>query len=137
MEAHSLFDGDSKVASLLSLGIGHPGIITFSSGGDEDLYTVMRKMMEDCEERAQEIEQRIGRVGIYSRFSVEQGMQEQYRGQAADPSWIVDQAESYLNLPATGEKLNRFMQSFVEKTGSITLDQLSMFLLFPLVDLES
>ena len=124
-EAYSFFDGDSKVTSLLSLGTGHPGIIAFSSG-DEDLYTVMRKMMEDCEERAQEFEQRIGRAGIYSRFSVEQGMQEQYCGQATDPSWITTQTESYLDHPATFEKLESFVENFGEAVGRVTLDQLSM-----------
>ena len=130
-----MFDGDSKVASLLSLGTGHPGIIAFYSDGHEDLYTVMRRMMDDCEERAQEFEERIGRVRIYSRFSVEQGMQEQYRGQALDPGWITTQAESYLDHPETRGKLERFIENFGENVGSITLDQLSMFLSFSLVDL--
>ncbi|KIM29254.1 hypothetical protein M408DRAFT_328927, partial [Serendipita vermifera MAFF 305830] len=97
-EAHSLFGGSSTVTSLLSLGTGHPGIISWpSDGNDIDVYKVMRDMMGDCEQRAQEMEERIGQVGIYSRFSVEQGMQSGHPGQAADPGWITTQTESYLS----------------------------------------
>ncbi|KIM29935.1 hypothetical protein M408DRAFT_22387 [Serendipita vermifera MAFF 305830] len=61
-EAHLLFGGDATVASLLSVGTGHPGIISFpQSGGKASLLRTMREMMHDCEQRAQEMEERIGR----------------------------------------------------------------------------
>jgi hypothetical protein len=40
-ETHSLFGGDPGVASLLSLGTGHPGVISFPSGDGADLNRVM------------------------------------------------------------------------------------------------
>jgi hypothetical protein len=129
-EAHRLFGGDSSVASLLSLGIGHPGIITLpSAGGEDTLQRIMRDMMDDCERRAQEIEQRIGRVGVYSRFSVEQGMQNDHPGRPVDAAWIVTQTEDYLTQHDTEEKLELIMQIFGTQTGPITLDQLSLSLL--------
>ncbi|KIM23090.1 hypothetical protein M408DRAFT_28203 [Serendipita vermifera MAFF 305830] len=121
-EAYSLFGGSSTVASLLSLGTGHPGIISWpSDGGDLDIYKVTRDIMNDCEQRAQEIEARMGRVGIYSRFSVEQGMQNGLPGQAADPGWITTQTESYLNGHDSCNKLALYADG---KHGSINLDQL-------------
>jgi hypothetical protein len=131
-EAHLLFGGDSSVASLLSLGIGDPGIITLPSAGEEaTLERIMRDMMDDCEQRAQEIEQRIGRVGIYSRFSVEQGMQNDHPGGSVDAAWIVTQTEDYLTQHGTSEKLDKFLKAFGAQTGLITLDQLSSSLLQP------
>jgi hypothetical protein len=129
-EAHRLFGGDSSVASLLSLGVGHPGIITVpSAGGEATLHRIMRDMMDDCEQRAQEIEQRIGRVGVYSRFSVEQGMQNDHPGGPVDAAWILAQTEDYLTQHDTEEKLEQFVQIFGAQTGLITLDQLSLLLL--------
>jgi hypothetical protein len=125
-EAHLFFGADSSVASLLSLGIGFPGIVTLPSTGEEaTINRIMRDMMHDCEQRAQEIEQRIGRVGIYSRFSVEQGMQGDRPGGPVDAAWMVAQTEEYLNRHETGEKLDLFLQIFGARTGPITLDQLS------------
>jgi len=129
-EAHLLFGGDSSVSSLLSLGTGHPGIITLSStGGEATLYRIMRDMMDDCEQRAQEIEQRIGRVGIYSRFSVDQGMQNDHPRGPVDASWIVTQTENYLTQRNIHQKLDLFVRMFNAQTGPITLDQLGPSLL--------
>jgi hypothetical protein len=129
-EAHRLFGGDSSVTSFLSLGIGHPGIITLpSAGGEATLHRIMRDIMDDCEQRAQEVEQRIGRVGIYSRFSVEQGMQNDHPGGLVDAAWIVAQTEDYLAQHDTEEKLEQFVQIFGAQTGLITLDQLSLLFL--------
>jgi hypothetical protein len=128
-EAHLLFGGDSSVASLLSLGVGHPGIIALpSAGGEAARYRMMRDMMDDCEQRAQEMEERIGRVGIYSRFSVDQGMQNDHSGGPIDAAWILAQTEEYLARHETGEKLDLFAQIFGAHTGPITLDQLSLSL---------
>lgn len=123
-EAHSLFGGDSTVTSLLSLETGHPGIILWpSDGSDLDLYRVMRDMMNDCEQRAQEIEERIGRTGIYIRFSVEQGMQDGRPSQAADPEWITTQTECYLDGHHSCTKLESFVKNAGATIGSINLDQ--------------
>jgi hypothetical protein len=123
-EAHSLFGGDSGIASLLSLGTGHPGVISFPSSGGADLHGMMRDMMSDCEQRAQEIEQQIGRVGIYFRFSVEQGMQSDHLGPVADPSQVMAQTESYIADHRTSEKISEFIQYFDTSTRHVTLDQL-------------
>ncbi|KIM29933.1 hypothetical protein M408DRAFT_328392 [Serendipita vermifera MAFF 305830] len=127
-EAHSLFGGDSGVASILSMGTGHPGVISYRSGDTETgLHKTMRDIMNDCEQRAQQIEQQIGRTGVYSRFSVEQGMQNDHQGQFEDSGWIVAQTESYLNRHTTCERLDSFVlnvNSTTAATAPVTLDQL-------------
>ncbi|KIM27398.1 hypothetical protein M408DRAFT_311277, partial [Serendipita vermifera MAFF 305830] len=124
-EAHLLFDGESTVSSLLSLGIGHPGVLSLSSDGKEaSLHHLLRDIMNDCEQRAQEAKQRIGRTGIYLRLSVDQGMQDDHSGNFDDQSWIVTQTDSYLNRRGTSEELDQFMQNWASKEALITLDQL-------------
>jgi hypothetical protein len=130
-EAPSLFGGDSSVASLLSLGAGHPGVISFPSGDGVDLNRVMHDMMSDCEQRAQEIERQIGRVGIYFRFSVEQGMQSDRLGPIADPNKLLAQTESYLAEERISKKIGDFIRNFDAVTRLITLDQLGMFYVPP------
>ncbi|KIM24750.1 hypothetical protein M408DRAFT_317021, partial [Serendipita vermifera MAFF 305830] len=126
-EAHLLFGGDASVVSLLSLGTGHPGILRHPQDGDEvavALHKFMWDTMYHCEQRAQEIEERIGRVGIYSRFSVNQGMQNNHVGQFDDPSWITAQTEVYLGRHESGERLDRLARNCGLVKGPITLDQL-------------
>lgn len=123
IEAHSLFGANTNVASLLSLGNGHPGIITFPSG-ELGLSKVIWDMMNDCTQRAREIEQHIGSTGIYFRFSVEQGMQNEHVDQVTDPSWILAQTESYTEDPSTSNKLEAFIRSNGPDIPTITLEQL-------------
>ncbi|KIM24259.1 hypothetical protein M408DRAFT_243225 [Serendipita vermifera MAFF 305830] len=125
-EACLLFGGDASVASLLSLGTGHPGIISLPQDGNEVvLHEIMRDLMHDSEQTAQEIEERIGRVGIYSRFSVHQGMRNKHIVQLDDPRWIIAQTEDYLSHHQTGGRLNLLVQNFGVGRGAITLGQLS------------
>lgn len=86
---------------------------------------MMRDMMNDAEQRAQEIQQQIGRIGIYTRFSVDQGLQRDQMDQIDDLGWIVAQTEAYLARPETSEKLSAFVKTMGSQIGLITLDQLS------------
>jgi hypothetical protein len=127
-EAHELFGGDSSVAFLLSLGTGHPGMIPIPPDGNIDIHKLMRDMMNDCEQRAQEAERRLGRVGIYFRFSVQQGMQNIHEDQAADPSWISSQTDAYLSDPRTSENINALLQALNSPKRLVTLSQLGEFI---------
>ncbi|KIM23596.1 hypothetical protein M408DRAFT_332227, partial [Serendipita vermifera MAFF 305830] len=122
-EAHSLFGKESTVASILSVGSGHPGIITIpSNGGEDKMYKVMREIMNDCMEKAREIKQKIGRAGIYFRFSVEQGMQNDHPTQVTDPGWIAAQTESYLEEQV--DQLDAFTKGFKDAIYTVRLDHL-------------
>jgi hypothetical protein len=123
-EAHELFGGDSSVAFLLSVGTGHPGMIPAPADGAVHIDKLMRDMMNDCEQRAQEVERRLGRVGIYFRFSVQQGMQNIHGGQLADPSWISSQTDAYLLDQRTSESIDALLQTFGAPKKHVTLSQL-------------
>jgi hypothetical protein len=87
--------------------------------------------MNDCEQRAQEVERRLGRVGIYFRFSVQQGMQNIHGGPATDPSWISGQTDAYLSDQRTSENIDALLQTFNSPNNHVTLSQLgeSIFLM--------
>jgi hypothetical protein len=128
-EAHELFGGDSSLSFLLSIGAGHPGTIPIPPDGSVDIHRLMRDMMNDCEQRAQEVERRLGRVGIYFRFSVQQGMQKIHGDQAMDPNWIASQTEAYLSDQRTSENIDALLQTFNAPNKPVTLSQLGEFAL--------
>jgi hypothetical protein len=126
-EAQRLFGGDSVVASLLSLGSGHPGILSLSrDSGIDALHRLALEMILDCEQKAQEIQQQIGQVGVYFRFSVEHGMQRGRFPQAQEFSSMLAQTESYLTNQETEEKLDHLVHNLKATVGVISLNQLSM-----------
>jgi hypothetical protein len=125
-EAQTLFGKDSSVASILSVGCGHPGVISMASNGDATaLQAVLRDITLDCERQAQEAQEQIGHLGIYFRFSVEQGMQRSQPTSADDLSWIATQTEVYLAETGVSSKVEELLNSWDAGIGVITLDQLS------------
>jgi hypothetical protein len=125
-EAQMLFGGDCSVASILSVGCGHPGVISMASNGDAAaLEAVVRDIILDCERRAQEVQEQIGHLGIYFRFSVEQGLQRSQPTSAHDLSWIATQTEVYLAETGVSSKVEEMLKSWDVGVGVITLDQLS------------
>lgn len=126
-EALELFGGESSIALFLSLGTGHPGVISVPPNGELDIQALMRAVANDCEQRAQDIERQIGRVGIYFRFSVDQGMQNHHAAQVVDPSWIASQSEVYLSDQRTSTSLDALLGNFYGAARHVTLDQLGTF----------
>lgn len=121
-EAHSVFGGDSNVASLLSLGSGNPGGV-LAGEGQTEANKVLQDIINDCERSAQEIQQQTSRLGVCFRFSVEQGMQTDRP--ISDISWIVAQTGVYLGDAATCDKLRVCANKLDARIGVISLDQLS------------
>jgi hypothetical protein len=125
-EAQILFGRDSSVASILSVGCGHPGVVSLAPKVDASaLQAVMRDVILDCESRAQEMQEQIGHLGIYFRFSVEQGMQRSQPTPGNDLSWIATQTEVYLAGTGVSSKVEELLKSCDAGIGVITLDQLS------------
>jgi hypothetical protein len=72
------------------------------------------------------MERQIGGVGIYFRFSVEQGMQNHHGTQASSMSWIATQAAVYVSELGTSKNIDALLHNFDAATRHITLDQLGM-----------
>lgn len=124
-EAYSVFGGDSTVTCLLSVGSGHPGIISVPSKSDSyTLFSVMQGVLLDCEKRAVEMQEQMGHLGIYFRLSVEQGMQKSQDLLDQKLSGIVTYTEAYLDTPITNDTLDACVERLVTSTGPVALNHL-------------
>jgi hypothetical protein len=119
-EAHGLFSGKRYVASLLSIGSGHPGIISLSHSLDP-LY----QLMTSCEEIAQDIEAQMGHLGIYSRFSVSQGLDSNLAKDHMDIGYILSHTEVYVENTETSRKIDDCIERMRLRQGLASLEQLS------------
>ena len=72
------------------------------------------------------MERQIGRVGIYFRFSVEQGMQSNLLGPVADPSQVAAQTKNCLAEQGIREKIGDFVCNFDAAARLITVNQLGL-----------
>lgn len=72
-EVHQIFGPDAKVSCLLSLGAGRAPVRSFVSNETSPSKT-LEQLASDCEKTADEIQRRIGRLGVYFRFSVDRGL---------------------------------------------------------------
>jgi len=150
-EAHLYFSGPSRVTSLVSFGSGHPGVLALprESGGDEcnppptsplegqgpsrhDAWVkAVRGCMMDAEQTAQEMAMQMGHLGVYFRFSVEQGMQQEKSLRSenvADMGEVLVQTAAYMDTHEVSQRLDNCVESLESQLGLPTLDQLSMLL---------
>ncbi|PVG02351.1 hypothetical protein CPB86DRAFT_725334 [Serendipita vermifera] len=123
-EACDLFGGDTRVACLLSLGTGHPGITSLcpkNEGDDEEYLRVLQAMANDSEQTAESVNTQMGHLGIYFRLSVEQGLQTKENSTLA---WIIAQTKSYLDHKDTSRKVDHAIERLKLRQGLVALNQL-------------
>lgn len=118
-EAYQIYGAEAKVSSILSIGSGQRGN---ASVKDVDSAMLADIIARDCEAVAEDLSQRIGKLGVYYRLSVDQGLQEtgEFRG---DIGSILSHADVYLLKSATTDILERCITAS-EDTRSTTLGQL-------------
>jgi hypothetical protein len=125
-EAQKYFGGEPSISLLLSLGSGHPGVISLPrDGGSDALYQMTQKLAVDCEEKAREIQEQVDEEGVYFRFSVEQGMQRDLDADVDELGWIVTQTDVYLADPITVKKIEDCVHNIGSGTIQISLSLLS------------
>jgi len=119
------FKSDRRIAVILSLGSGHPGLVSASSSPRNDEWLkIMRQMTADCEKVAQEMREKIGEDGAYFRFSVEQGLQK-YQGADVDRGpWINAQTYAYLDDRETSHLLDQCVDGICQQQSLLALEDL-------------
>jgi hypothetical protein len=126
-EAYNLFGEDAHVSTILSLGSGHLGALAAPSVGLKDKWAeISTEMVKGCEQVAQEMEMQVGHLGVYYRFSVDQGLQRIYGVDLDDISWLNAQVHSYLAEAQVSRKLDHCVENLRLRQGQVTLGQLSM-----------
>ncbi|KIM28745.1 hypothetical protein M408DRAFT_329205 [Serendipita vermifera MAFF 305830] len=122
-EAHALYGGESKVACLLSLGAGHPGVISMNDRARAN--TIHHDILSDGEMLAQELQIRMKDAGVYFRLSVGQGLRKNESTEVDDVNWITTQAEGYLKDHETDTTISSCAGILSDRHGWIVLDKLS------------
>ncbi len=72
------------------------------------------------------MEIQVGHLGVYHRFSVEQGLQRIYGVNLDEIGWLNTQVDSYLDDAQVSRKLDHCVESLRLRQGQVTLEQLSM-----------
>jgi hypothetical protein len=102
-EALDKFKADTRISVILSIGAGHPGLVSASSlARHEERLRVMKDMAANCEKAAQEMQVRMGEDGVYFRFSIEQGLQEYHGAHVDQVTWVFVQTLAYIEDRETG-----------------------------------
>jgi hypothetical protein len=143
--AYEAFGEEEYVACLLSLGTGHLGVIrmtdgTGAGGGidekDTALNEISRRIAEDPEQVARQMDEAIGNTGLYFRFSVDQGMQLSRRAAERRKSMkhmgseegslgvIMADTLTYLGQPKIAKDVDNCADTLFRKVGLETLNAL-------------
>jgi hypothetical protein len=126
-EAYNLFGKDAHVSTILSLGSGRLGTLAAPlTGAKDEWMDLMGDMVKGCEQIAREMETQVGHLGIYFRFSVEQGLQRIYGVNPNEFGWLNAQVHSYLEDTQVSRKLDHCVESLRLRQGQVTVEQLSM-----------
>ncbi|KIM26170.1 hypothetical protein M408DRAFT_197123 [Serendipita vermifera MAFF 305830] len=124
-EAHATFGAERQVACIMSLGCGHPGVIVAPKDSNiVDLNTFLTHLVTNSEGKAQQIDTRMGHLGLYHRFSVRTGLERTSVAIGAEE--IVAHTQAYLDSVEVSEKLDGGAESLRLRDGISSLDQLKV-----------
>ena len=123
-EAHATFGRDERVACLLNLGSGHPGIVSFPEGtGLLEWNRFLEALATDGQRMAECLESQMGNLGLYYRFSITSGLE---RSAVLEPGDILTHTSAYLAKTSVSRKMDICVDSLKVRDGVISLGQLSM-----------
>jgi hypothetical protein len=123
-EAVDRFKADKKISVILSIGSGHPGLVSASSSARyEEWLRVMKDMAANCEQTAQEMRVRMGEDGVYFRFSVEQGLQEYHGPHVNQVTWAFAQTVAYLDGREISRLLDQCVSGICKRQGLLALEE--------------
>jgi len=131
-EAHEYFGPETEVASLISIGCGHPGVTAVPNNNNMATWnTFLGRLIANGEREAQIAEAQMGHLDIYHRFSVETGLETSSALGMVTKERCIATTVLYMEDGLTAEKANRCAESIQEREGTATLEQLSGFNYFP------
>jgi hypothetical protein len=125
-EAYGTFGEEARVACLLSLGCGHPGVAV--SPEDSSLISwnqFLTRLVMDSERKAQDIDGQMGHLGLYYRFCVSQGLEQSEGISTSQLESIIAHTVVYLSGNPVSSKMTECTDSLKLRDGSTSLEQLS------------
>ncbi|KIM24511.1 hypothetical protein M408DRAFT_52723, partial [Serendipita vermifera MAFF 305830] len=124
-EAHETLGAEQRVACLLSLGCGHPGV--FSAPIDSQIVAwnkFLENLVTGSEQKAKGIDSRMGHLGIYHRFSVSSGLERTSTTIPIQPGNTVTHTQVYLDDATVSRKIDACAESLRIRDGISSLEQL-------------
>lgn len=121
-EAYRVFGPDRKISCFLSLGSGKRGAISLENTQSNAHQTISAQIVSDSENIAEEMQKRLGRLGIYYRLSVDEGLEgpRPYRGSFGT---ISSHTDVYM-ARFTASKVLDYCLNAAQNSPGVTLEQL-------------
>jgi hypothetical protein len=126
-ETSGIFGGEARVACILGVGCGHPGI--FKVPGESDLASwnlLLERLATNSEQQAQNIDGQMGHLGLYYRFCVSRGLENADVATMPDTGTLLTHTTVYLSNVAVSRKLTMCVDTVKLRDGVASLEQLSM-----------
>lgn len=115
-EAAELFSG-RKLASLISIGCGHPPTARLPKGDLGAMNEMFRLMTEDCEKTHEEMVKRFsGHPELYHRFNVEQSLNDSRHYQSVE---VEGHTIAYLSRENTRQRLAAAAEVSAKREGAV------------------
>ena len=125
-EAHGAFDSEGRVACLLSLGCGHPGVAATPNTSDLASWNqFLEQLVSQSEKKAQMIGSQVGHLGIYYRFCVPAGLERSRSKTKRGPEEIIAHTDAYLEDVEVSQKVDVCVDFLKIRDGIPSLEQLS------------
>ena len=123
-EAHAAFGAEEKVACLLNLGSGHPGVFSSPEGTEiSEWNRFLEALTTDGERKAQSLESQMGPLGIYHRLSVASGLE---KSTVLEPGDILTHTLAYLAEVFVSQRMDTCAILLKARDGLISLEHLSV-----------
>ncbi|KAH8833095.1 hypothetical protein DL96DRAFT_1584661 [Flagelloscypha sp. PMI_526] len=117
-------NSNKRVATVVNIGIGHPGPLTLSHAGPSS-HELLRICI-DSERVSEEIERlSTGLAGFFFRFSVAQGLQA-FAGCDHPTQEVHGHAMQYYLSESTSQKLDRAVAALTRRTAVVSCERLSV-----------
>ncbi|KIM21473.1 hypothetical protein M408DRAFT_80521, partial [Serendipita vermifera MAFF 305830] len=127
-EACSAFDMERRVACLVSLGCGHPGVISAPDNTNLEIWNrFLENLAAGNERTAQAIDRQMGHLGIYFRFCVATGLEKALQRSQPTTEEILAHTNTYLEDGAVSQKVDTCVDFLTVRGGLSSLEQLSEF----------
>jgi hypothetical protein len=124
-EAYGTFGEEARIACLLNIGCGHPGIIK-SPGSSHSIAWIqfLEKIVTDSEQKAEEIKSQMGHLGLYHRFSVTRGLEREKDVSEPESGDAITHTVVYLTGFDVSKKMDICVDSLRLRDGVASLEQL-------------
>ena len=128
-EASAVFGPNRRVAQVLSIGSGLPSVLSTESSADgEGVHRLLKEMATDCEMVAQELSTRLYTIDAYLRLNVDRGMELVAMTDWNELGSIESHTAAYVATATIAGALDISARHLEERTGGLTLEQMSTFL---------